>query len=77
MELQFCGGMSKGRSVSVDGSECVNFYPEITGASQVAKANYITGTDAKSNMILIGTPGTVEFIKIPGYGVCRRLYSST
>jgi hypothetical protein len=76
MEISFCGGMSKGRSVSVDGAECVNLYPEITGASQVTKANYITNPDSKSNMILIGTPGTVEFTKIPGYGVCRRLYAS-
>ena len=50
MEIPFCGSTYSGRSVNVDASRCVNFYPELTGTQ-----------DNKSQMILVGTPGTSMF----------------
>jgi hypothetical protein len=65
MEISFLGGDSPGRSVSVSSEETINFYPEITKASD------------KSNIVLIGTPGKIKYTSISGYGAIRRLYASS
>jgi hypothetical protein len=64
MRLDFIGATFKGRSVSVDSQECVNFYPEIS-----------PNQNSKSDMILIGTPGKKLFVNI-GYGTIRGMYTT-
>jgi len=65
MHLDFIGSTFKGRSVSIDGQECVNFYPEITPSQ-----------NSKSKLVLIGTPGKKLFIDV-GYGTIRAMYTTT
>lgn len=50
MQIPFCGPTYNGRSVNIDASRCVNFYPELTGTE-----------DNKTRMSLVGTPGTFLF----------------
>ena len=46
MQIPFCGPTYNGRSLNIDASRCVNFYPELTNAP-----------DGKSQIVLVGTPG--------------------
>lgn len=55
MQINFCGATYQGRSSNVDASRAVNFYPELTGTQ-----------DNKSQMIMVGTPGTSLFAASPG-----------
>lgn len=53
MQINFVGGSDSGRSLNINASKSINFYPEI--ATQ----------DSKSVTALIGTPGTKTFINFP------------
>ena len=46
MKWDLVGAAYRGRSIVVDGQECVNLYPEASPS-----------TEAKNNVVLIGTPG--------------------
>ena len=48
--IPFLGATYNGRSLNVDASRCVNFYPELTGTQ-----------DNKAQMCLVGTPGLSIF----------------
>ena len=52
--IPFLGPTYNGRSVNINASRCINFYPEITGVQ-----------DDKAVLALVGTPGTQIFTIIP------------
>jgi hypothetical protein len=52
-QLPFLGPTYQGRSVNINASRCINFFPELTGA-----------TDDKAQMVLVGTPGTALFTRL-------------
>lgn len=63
--IPFLGPTYNGRSVNINASRCINFYPELTGVQ-----------DDKSQMTLVGTPGTTAFVTIPTTTApVRALYS--
>lgn len=64
MRIDFIGGSYKGRSVSIDSQECVNFYLE------KAESN-----NSKSQSVLIGTPGKRLFLDL-SYNIIRAMYST-
>ena len=64
MQINFCGGSYEGRSINIDASRSVNFFPE-NSPSQ----------DGKTQVALIGTPGTIEFCDF-GSGEIRGIYNA-
>ena len=80
MNIDFVGGAYKGRSIAVDGQECINFYQEYLGVSGQAIGEYFYGTKqkAKAPQALFPTPGLVPFnvdTNIPG--PVRDLYTTS
>ena len=65
MKLAFIDGAYKGRSRAIDGQECVNLYPELSASD-----------NAKSKVILIGTPGKRLFVDF-AFGSIRNMYTTT
>jgi hypothetical protein len=61
-KIAFIGPAYQARSISVDGQECVNLYPEINNVN------------SKSVQSLVGTPGYTLFTTMIGNGICRGLY---
>lgn len=59
----FCDGLYKGRSLGLDGQECMNLYPEVSPSTQ-----------AKSHAILVGTPGLKKLTSVNSSGKCRGIY---
>lgn len=62
--IPFCGPTYNGRSTAADASRAVNFYPEIPGTQ-----------DPRSQMYLVGTPGTKLFTTSIGAEPVRELYT--
>jgi Phage stabilisation protein len=65
MKTSFVGATYKGRSISVDAQECINFYPE-----------YADSQDSKSQISLIGTPGLVLLTSTTVLGSNRGMFTS-
>lgn len=51
MQIDFCGASYEGRSLNVDPSRSINFFPEISSSQS-----------SKTKQALVGTPGTIDFI---------------
>lgn len=62
MQIPFCGPTYTGRSTNIDSSRSINFYPEVS-----------ENPLGKSQISLIGTPGTVEFLSFSS-GNLRFMY---
>lgn len=63
-QIPFCGPTYNGRSVNIDATRSVNLYPEITGTQ-----------DNKTQLPMIGTPGTRQFATGLGANPCRVVHS--
>lgn len=63
MKIPFCGPTYSGRSVNIDATRSINFYPEVTGTQ-----------DNKTQLAMVGCPGTMSFASGIGTAPVRGLY---
>lgn len=75
MQINFIGGISKNRSPSIDGQECMNWYLEEYANFGMGQY-YKTKQDAKSTKSLLPCPGRKQFITITGKSV-RGMYTTS